>query len=147
MGESSNYIRNVNRHYNRDFTPGLLVSCPVQNSEHHPFFMVISPGNRDPMRPQSRVRKYDIASNKLSASPRPLVVPLGVPLLVVLDLVHRPHGAFHVLHPLEALVEREIVANCVLKVKNSDDFKCISRVSEVQVPGTRKTFFIVAKVR
>ena len=82
-----------------------------------------------------------------SASPRPLVVPLGVPLLVVLDLVHRPHGALHVLHPLEALVEREIVTNCVLKVKNSDDFKCISRVSEVQVPGTRKTFFIVAKVR
>ena len=69
---------------------------------------------------------------------------------VELDLVHCPHGALHVLHPHEALVEREIVANCVLKIRDSDDFdhfKCIAGVSVVQVPGTSKTFFIVAKVR
>ena len=66
---------------------------------------------------------------------------------VELGLVHRPDGALHVLHPLEALVEREIVANCVLKIWDFDDFKCIAGVSVVQVPGTSKTFFIVAKVR
>ena len=33
---------------------------------------------------------------------------------MVLHLVHRPHGALHILHPHEALVEREIVTNCVL---------------------------------
>ena len=128
------------------------MSCPAQNSEHHPFFMVISPGNRDPMRPQSRVRRKCIfnQTNIVHISPRPLVVSLGVSLLVVLDLVHCPHGALHVLHPLETLVEREIVANCVLKMRDSDDFdhfKCIAGVSVVQVPGTSKTFFIVAKVR
>ena len=44
------------------------------------------------------------------------------------------------------------MANCVLKIRDSDSddfdhFKCIAGVSVVQVPGTSKTFFIVAKVR
>ena len=33
---------------------------------------------------------------------------------VELHLVHRPHGALHVLHPAEALVEGEVVSHCVL---------------------------------
>ena len=38
------------------------------------------------------------------SSPSPLVVSLRIPLLMILDIVHRPDGALHVLHPLEALV-------------------------------------------
>ena len=33
---------------------------------------------------------------------------------VELHLVHRPHGALHVLHPAEALVEGEVVSHGVL---------------------------------
>ena len=49
------------------------------------------------------------------ASPGPLVVALGVPLLVVLDVVDGPHGALHILHPLEALVEAQVVPDGVLE--------------------------------
>ena len=52
------------------------------------------------------------------SSPRPLVVSLRIPLLVILDVVHRPDGALHILHPLEALVEAQIVADSVLKEKH-----------------------------
>ena len=48
-------------------------------------------------------------------SPGPLVVPLGVSLLMILDIVHSPHCALHILHPLEALVETEIVSDSVLQ--------------------------------
>ena len=33
---------------------------------------------------------------------------------VELHLIHRPHGALHVLHPAEALVEGEVVSHGVL---------------------------------
>ena len=58
------------------------------------------------------------------SSPRPLVVSLRIPLLMILDIVHRPHGALHVLHPAEALVEGEVVSHCVLdKTTISDKTK------------------------
>ena len=66
------------------------------------------------------------------SSPRPLVVPLRIPLLVVFKIVHRPHSSLrkhlvriaqklfkahlYVFHPLEAFVQREIVPNRVLKL-------------------------------
>ena len=52
------------------------------------------------------------------SSPSPLVVSLRIPLLMILDIVHRPDGALHVLHPLEALVEAQVVADSVLKEKH-----------------------------
>ena len=48
------------------------------------------------------------------SSPRPLVVSLRIPLLVILDVVHRPDGALHVLHSHKAFVEAEIVSDSVL---------------------------------
>ena len=53
-----------------------------------------------------------------SLSPGPLVVSLRIPLLMVLDIVHRPDGSLHVLHSLETLVEAQIVSNRVLKEKH-----------------------------
>ena len=53
-----------------------------------------------------------------SLSPGPLVVSLRIPLLMVLDIVHRPDGSLHVLHSLETLVEAQIVSHRVLKEKH-----------------------------
>ena len=66
------------------------------------------------------------------SSPRPLVVPLRIPLLVIFKIVPRPHSSLrkhlvriaqklfkahlYVFHPLEAFVQREIVPNRVLKL-------------------------------
>ena len=47
--------------------------------------------------------------------PGPLVVPFRVAFLVVLHIVHRPHGPLHILHTLEAFVQRQVVAHSVLK--------------------------------
>ena len=52
------------------------------------------------------------------SSPRPLVVSLRIPLLMILDVVHRPDGALDVLHSLEALVEAQVVTDSVLKEKH-----------------------------
>ena len=41
-----------------------------------------------------------------------------VPPPVELDLVHRPHGALHILHPGEAFVETQIVTDGVLRKVN-----------------------------
>ena len=44
------------------------------------------------------------------------------PPSVVLDLVDGPHGALHILHPHEALVEAQVVPDGVLtNNKNTDD--------------------------
>ena len=44
------------------------------------------------------------------------------PPSVVLDLVDGPHGALHILHPHEALVEAQVVPHGVLtNNKNTDD--------------------------
>ena len=46
------------------------------------------------------------------------LVALGGALMappVELHLVHRPHGALHILHPAEALVQGEVVSHRVLK--------------------------------
>ena len=67
---------------------------------------------------QNIIQCFNVIRHRVS--PRPLVVPLGVPLLVILHLVHSPDGALNVFDPLEALVEREIVTNCVLKIRDPD---------------------------
>lgn len=46
--------------------------------------------------------------------------------LVELHLVHRPHGALHVLHAHEALVERQVVSHRVLTPLNRY-FICFNR--------------------
>ena len=48
-------------------------------------------------------------------APGPLVVPFRVPLLVIFQIIHGPHGPLHILHALEALVEGQVVANSILK--------------------------------
>lgn len=54
----------------------------------------------------------------LSVISHVLLVSLALPLVpppVELDLVHRPHGALHILHPGEAFVETQIVTDGVLR--------------------------------
>lgn len=50
---------------------------------------------------------------------------LGSPPLV-LHLVHRPHGAFHILHTHKTLVQAQVVAYCVLIQRKSEWRRCIT---------------------
>ena len=71
-------------------------------------------GNVDDIFVQSEIRSGSVSSGESPVSGLPCAAASLRPPSVELDLVHRPDGALDILHPHEALVEREIVANCVL---------------------------------
>ena len=71
-------------------------------------------GNVDDIFVHGEIRSGSVSSGESPVSSLPCAAASLRPPPVELDLVHRPDGALHVLHPHEAFVEREIVANCVL---------------------------------
>ena len=64
---------------------------------------------------------------------------------VELHLVHRPHGALHVLHPAEALVEGEVVSHCVLDKTTISDKTTMS--DKTRQDKTTNLVNVTAKVK